>query len=705
MVDINNSLTIGTNFASQPIEKKLPSEKITEVKKPETPVSKDVTPKEQSNLSTNVGKSNSTFSFVESTPQENPSTNTTSKEALAQINTQLQALTKNKGLPEQEIKVISEKLTNLANTIQKSDLSKPEAINKIGQELNNTIIALKMSGIKTEVLNPSLNQLMTSFTNEVASKNKLNLALVANDSNIMGLKVNQTKLTPEQDKAVGALKNTAMSLEQLKVQEPKKMTNSDLILMSVRDELLRMSFDRLNMRAEKPLEKPIETDLKIINNMVASVDKMLASTRNIPNNMLADLSNMTKALSSAPMGELDKSLKTLSDSLAKPINAGAIKNAPDMSMLKDLNKQLIGLTENTPTGVASGVNTIIQSYSKAMNTVEKSLPPILPFPVTLPIPLGYDNGAVNKFLLAPGARISQAGTGFQINAPAMLMENGSTQVSAGNTQIQLGNGVDYLSMGSLKANTGSTQTDLTNATAKIDRTTGTSVIKADKAIVNMTDGKVELTNTGLYQNADGSLKLASDSLWYEKGDTHAGMKNFQALQSEKDGVANLNVSATNLDFKKADTVVTADKFTFDMTKNANDNTSQALMGAENVRFFKDGNEITAKKADIQIIKNSDGSGLTQITSENPNVNLANGSQIKVTGNSLLRIDQNANGNIKAITASAQDVSYKDKTSQVNVTNGDLKVNYNDDGTLGNLQTKADKVAFNNKDNTIVAEKG
>ncbi|MFN4149740.1 MAG: hypothetical protein ACK4IX_02270, partial [Candidatus Sericytochromatia bacterium] len=315
--------------------------------------------------------------------------------------------------------------------------------------------------------------------------------------------------------------------------------------------------------------------------------------------------------------------------------------------------------------------------------------------------------AIQKFLfllLGSGSRLSQSGSGFQISAPSMLLQNGGTQVSANRTNIQLGNSLDYLSTGNLNIKTSDTSTDLTNATAQIDRTAGTSMIRADQATVNMTDGKIDLTNAGLYQGSDGSLKLSADSIWQENSDGHTGIKNFQALQTENDHKSNFSISGQNLDLKKSDTLVTADKMSFNLEKNKDTNSSQALLNGENVKVLTGGNEISAQEAQVKLLQNSDGSSLTEITAKNPNINLSNGSNLSVNGNTSLAIEQKANGDMKKVSAQADQVNFKDKTNLLKVDKGSLDLNYGDTGKLENITANADSINFKNKDSQITGDK-
>jgi hypothetical protein len=574
MTTINNRVNSYNTSEVTPLERKVP---LPASKPVNTTILEVNLPNESSNITSNNGTSSKELSFVDTTNSQTTN-NLSLKDSTKQLENQVKQLVKNQNISPDNAKRIEEKVSNLTKFLNSSSLDNNEKINILNSKVNDLVVNLKVAGVNTNPLNNGLNDFMTSVTNQVAKNNNINLNVVSKQDHLLGIQSSSKNLSPKQKEVVNSLKETVQNTESLKAKNAGKMSQSQLILMSVRDELLRQSFERLNFRTEKPPEI-IEKDLDTISNLVSSVDEMMAKSRDLPPNMLEGLSTMTKSISKAPIGEIDKSLQDFSNSLSntnfKAPDTSSLNKLPDTKTFQDLNKQLVSLTQFTPTGVASGVKSVVDSYSKAMNSVEKMLPPILPFPVTMPIPLGYNDGSGNAFLLGSGSRLSQSGSGFQISAPSMLLQNGGTQVSANRTNIQLGNSLDYLSTGNLNIKTSDTSTDLTNATAQIDRTAGTSMIRADQATVNMTDGKIDLTNAGLYQGSDGSLKLSADSIWQENSDGHTGIKNFQALQTENDHKSNFSISGQNLDLKKSDTLVTADKMSFNLEKNKDTNSSQA----------------------------------------------------------------------------------------------------------------------------------
>ncbi|MFN8674251.1 MAG: hypothetical protein U0457_19480 [Candidatus Sericytochromatia bacterium] len=660
------------------------------------------TAKEDLQIQASQKANSGAFNFV-----ENDAILQTNKTSIKDSINQLEAQLKTQPLTAENKKVISEKISDLSKFLNGNKIDNNEKINQVNNKINNILVSLKISGADTDKLNNHVNQLIFSVNDKVSKDNGLDLRVVSKQDHILGLESKNKNLTEAQREKLEALKNAYQTAESIKAQKPGNLDKAALVLLSVRDELIRQSFERTKFALpDNKQPNIVETDLKIISNMVSSVDNMLKGTREVPPNMLKGLSDMTKALSDAPVGQMDKALKDFGDALKtdlKAPNAGQLNNLPNTKPLTDLNKQLTSLADNTPTGVADNVNSVMQNYTKAMNSVEKSLPPFLPFPVTIGIPLGYNDGSGNAFMLGSGSKLSQSGSGFQIQAPSMLMQNGDTQVLAGNTQIQLGNKLDYLSMGNLNVKTGGTDTNLTNATAQIDRDAGTSMIKADKAVVNMTDGKVDLTNAGLYQNADGSTNLKADSFWYEKGNDHVGIKNFNALQKEDAQKSIINISGNTLDVKKGDTLVTADKMSFNMEKDKVTGASLTSLSGEKIRVLQDGTDISADKADLKLIKNADGSSLTQIDANNPNVNLKNGSNLNVKGNTNISVLQGSDGKLKNINAKADEVNFSDKTNTAKVVGGNLNVNYDDSGKIKDLTANATDVNFKNATSNITAK--
>lgn len=687
------------------VQKKSVTNSIEDIKQIEviTPVKEDL------KINNSLGNSDNKIDFVENdaTFKDNK---ISTKEALKQFDNQVQNILTKQNISPENAKVINEKISDLTSFLNTNKLDNNEKINQLKGKLNNSLVALKISGVDTTTLNNHITQLMFSVTEQVSKDSKLNLNLVNKQDHILGIENNSKNLTNSQKQTISALKDVTLSTESIKVQSSGQINKSTLILMSIRDELLRQSFERLNLSENEKEPNIVEKDLNIISNMVSSVDKMMAGTKTLPPNMLEGLSNLTKTISSAPLGDIDKALQDFSNSLAntnsKVASIGQLSNlpnSPDTTGLKDLNKQLLSLTQYTPTGVGSNVQSVIGAYSNAMNTVESMLPPVLPFPVTMNVPLGYNDGAGNIFALSVGSQVSQNGTGFQINSPSLLLQSGGTQVLAGQTSIQLGNQLDYLSMGSLSINSNNTKTNLTNATMQINRVDGSSVIKADSAIVNTTNGKIELTNAGFYQNSDGSLKLSADSFWSQNGADHTGMKNFQINQSETTQKANFNISATSIDFKKTDMVLSANKISFDLEKDNITGSSQALLSGENIKFLSGGNDISATNAQFKLLQNADGSALTEITAQNPNIILNNGSNLNVKGNTKLSILQGTNGELKNISTKADEVNFQDKLNTAKVIDGNLNINYDSNGNLSDFSATATSVDLKNKDYQINAQ--
>lgn len=703
MTTINNRVNNYNTSEIKPIDKKV---SIPESKPVNKSISEYNIQKETSNIESNSGSSSKEISFVSSEVGNNQN-NLSLKDSTKQLENQVKQLLKNQNISPDNAKRIEEKVSDISKYLNSTPLDNNEKVNKLNNKINDLFVSLKVSGVNTEPLNNGLNDMINSVTSKISKDNKIDLKLVSIQDHLLGIKNDSKSLNEKQKSVLESFSSTVQNTESLKAKSSGKIYQPDLILMSVRDELLRQSFERLNYKKEVP-SNIVEKELDTISNLVSSVDQMMAKSRDLPPNMLSSLSDMTKAISEAPVGDLDKALQDFSNGLSntnfKAPDTSALNNLPDTKTFQDLNKQLVSLTQNTPTGVADGVKSVVDSYSKAMNSIEKMLPPILPFPVTMPIPLGYNDGSGNSFYLGAGSKLSQSGSGFQINAPSMFLQNGGTQVSAGQTNFQLGNSLDYISTNTLNVKTSSTNTDVTNAKAQIDRTTGSSMITAEKATVNLTDGKIELTNAGLYQGSDGSLKIGADSFWQENSDGHTGIKNFQVLQSENDQKSNFNISGQNLDLKKADTLVTADKMSFDLEKNKDTGSSQALLSGDNVKVITSGNEITAQQAQVKLLQNSDGSSLTEINAKNPNINLSNGSNLAVNGNTSLSINQKSNGDLQSITAQADQVNFKDKTNQIKVDQGKLNLNYDNSGKISDITANAESINVKNKDSQINGDK-
>ncbi len=475
------------------------------------------------------------------------------------------------------------------------------------------------------------------------------------------------------------------------------------------------------------LDKKINDSLNTIKNKIQELDKY--NKEKVPE-LLKDVSDLKGLISKSGLPDidkalnqvkkledqlnksgkdLDKSFKDLSNTLGSALKNNNIpvdnKDISKTSQINKANNTLINVVKRMPHNTAGDVKKVVGSYTAGSNTLQSVLPPFLPKPYTLKSPLTFDDGSGNKFTLPPGSTISKTGGNYMVSAPSLLMASGGNIISAGQTNINLGKNIDSLSFSQLDIHNGGTDVSITNMQGQVNKQNGSSFFKADQANIDFTNGSVVLTNASMIQNPDGSLQLGSDKFHYDKGGNHADLSEFKFGQTEKNGVSNITGSATTINLNINNNVITADKLSFNMTKDKNNNTDTANITAENLNAVAGGNTIKAAKATLNVVTNSDGSSTTVFNALNPSVTTKEGGQLDITGNTTLTLNQDTSGNLKDMTAKADNLKYTDKNGVLNATDGNLKINYDPQGNVDSLNASAKSVDFAGKDQKIAATNG
>ncbi|PIQ24138.1 hypothetical protein COW36_10780 [bacterium (Candidatus Blackallbacteria) CG17_big_fil_post_rev_8_21_14_2_50_48_46] len=534
----------------------------------------------------------------------------------------------------------------------------------------------------------------------------------------------------------------------------KKLTPETLLVMSLRDELLRRGLENIAPRGPvTPLyvDHP-EEDLGIIRNAVEMADGMLSATQDLPPDLLQDFSKLTETISKAPPGKLNESLeklreqssasqfgdlgkslqdlasqdslnipalqnqlaelnqkgavpaniqslsqnlteslnkasgqaseqiqnqvKQLADSLTQVANQGAKIQVPaPINQLVDLAFQGV---QSGPPHLGAGFTPVIAAYSQGMNAIESQLPPLW-FPVTLPIPLSYNQGDTS-FLLPAGSQLSQnhATGAYTIQSPGMYLQTGSTQVAANQAQIQLGNGLDQLQMNSLTVNDSGQSTVLSGVKAQIDRNHASSLIQADSIAINNESGQIQLENARMVQTP-GSFELATDHLLYQQGQNALSADQVGLWQRDQGGVSSLKGEAQNLNYLDGQTLITADRMGFQMVQNENTGDGLLRFSGEKVAIQSGDSLLSAEQGNFDLITRADGSSKATLAAEN--ANWQQGTQsVSSQGLASLELDRDSAGHLSHLSAQADQLNYANGSQTGQLTNGQLSINYHPNGS-------------------------
>lgn len=494
---------------------------------------------------------------------------------------------------------------------------------------------------------------------------------------------------------------------------PENTTRQTLLLMSLRDEMLRRQFELAQGNPKGPMVAPdIEEELPLIENTVHMLDQALASTRDLPPNMLADLQDTVRRISEAKPGE---ALHELSNSLGG-IKAPTGINTPSLghksitapkpgqverpTLPPELNRIAAELAQNAGKPMPNmheHFGSFIQNYAQVMNVVEQSIPPLY-FPLTLPIPLMYNDGNT-AFIMPPGTQLSQDHTTGQYTAhmPGFLVLTDGTTVASQNINLNLGPDLDGIQAGQVDIFDGDTHTQLHGVTAAISRSQQTALIEADQISINDADGSFLLTNARISQTPE-RFEASMDSL-----DMPEGSMGQTSIAQYNDGdTAYLDAQTHNLNWIGEGQSITADQLTLNMAQGPNG--QQILMNGTNVQI-QDGNSlISATSGQLQIQNNADGSGLIDLQGEG--LSWQDGNQyITSPGQTHLALTRHSEGYIESLNIEASELNYLDGERFGQVSDGQMTAHFDSTGALQSANISADSVQWRDGEQLINATQG
>ncbi|GIW22947.1 MAG: hypothetical protein KatS3mg068_1954 [Candidatus Sericytochromatia bacterium] len=618
-----------------------------------------------------------------------------------------------KQIPSSTLKSIYEHNSKLKELVLKGKSNSLSDIKKINDQLLASIRLLNISGIYNNEIKKISNDLFLCLLNKYNKDFGINLQPKVINGVVVGIesKENLSKENKKILKEVNFLFNELESINNLKI----PLTYNSIALMGMKQALLKKSMDILSLpdSQNSPLPEVKFKDLEIIANTVKAIDEMLKPTREIPPNLLSDFQKVVDDMLKAPNGmesvlnqnltslksntkqisnpvkQIDNEIKNITNEAKKNLeNIGnEIKNNANTKDIQDLSSEITStnsiikeIIKNSPTNLSEEIGKIIDDYTNTMNGIESSLP-VLPFPITMPIPLSYNDGSGNSIIIPAGSTITSNSTGFTIDSPGLAMSSGGTLINATNGTIKIGkNDVDRLSFNSLAVSDSTSNSSFTGFDAIINRNNGTALIKADSAIIDFGSGNVNLNNAQLIRQENGNIKVNADSFLYQDSDgTSLGFEAFQLQQNTINNISTVNLSASNMNFSSGQEIITADNMSFNLIDDKNNNSQLLEINANNVNYQSSNGNLTATSAIINYTSNPQGSS-TSFTGQNINW-ISQNEQIKLDGNSNIVINQNSNGNLTSINVNADNLNYSNNTgTKLNAVNGSLNINYNDSGT-------------------------
>lgn len=312
---------------------------------------------------------------------------------------------------------LQQSLDQLKQKLAFYDLSQPTVRQEVHGLLKQLAQQLSMANLMEPPIKAGLDQLSASVIAESGASLGLQ---VERRGNLPGLKLAQTA-QPGQETLLSESQELLRDLERAK-HSPKKIDAQTLLLFSLRDELLRRNLEIL---APKGPETPLfvnhpEEDLGIIKGAVETVDGLLASTRDLPPDMLNDLSRLTDAISKADPGQIAENVRKLREqtsanqisdlgqqlkdlasqdqldlpglqkTLADLNRSASSLDATSAAQIQDLTQQLSESLQKGSSQAAGQLNTQMQAAAKQLTEIAKQGQQIsLPQPITQLVDLAF----------------------------------------------------------------------------------------------------------------------------------------------------------------------------------------------------------------------------------------------------------------------------------------------------------------------------
>ncbi len=443
-----------------------------------------------------------------------------------------------------------------------------------------------------------------------------------------------------------------------------------LLLMSLRDELSRRRTELLNTPKTPENQPLIETDLGLISQAADMVHESLSGTRDLPAGFLTDASEAVQALVSAEPG-------------------GALEQLKQPTLSQDVNTFARTLSEQAGQPVPNIYDTfatVMGGYTNVVGAVDEAIPD-LPFPVTLPVPLAYDNGNT-AFVLPAGSQISSDENGLQVSTPGFLALNDGTQIFGQNVSLNLGEELDGLQVDQLLVNTGQSATLVEGAVAGISREDQSAIIAAETVAYDNESGQFLLKNARIRQHTSGTDADFEKLFW--NNDSNTGSVGQTALRHRIDNeTAYLTAETHQLNVLTEHQILQADTLKLGVEQGPE---GQKLAGSgTELRFSELGPEgverhIEAGAASISVVNEANGAGHIELTGQD--IRYAEGDlAVNADGESQVSLTRNAAGFVESVSAQGERLSYQNAGESAELVGAEARLSFNEQGQLTALNAQ------------------
>jgi hypothetical protein len=638
----------------------------------------------------------------------------------------------------------------LKNILIQNNLKNPDDVKKLGNILSSLVIKLNSNNLLNQQCQENLNILNHAILDKIGSNNGMSLKLETVNDKILGLSGTSIEiksvLKKEQQDILSATSQFCLNIEKIK-SEKGLLTANAIVLMGLRDELLRLSFETISRTPDKMTSpEPIYKDMGIISKAVASIDEMLKDTRNLPSEMTDDMNKIVGKMLDAPKGQIEdalkdfaltddnnnsiqKSLNQLNEQLSKPFSSPEIldnleklkseianSNLPDknsdLNVIEKIESQLgpNGIQKN----ISEAVNKLNDSLSKKIDNkdiskssdINKANNSLLD--IVRGTPRGIADGVKNAVTSYSSVmnKVQKSMPPFLPRPVTMLSpiayddgKGNSFILPAGSKISKIGGGYQIQSP-SLFMGFNGTTVDSGQTTIQLGNN-GLDNLQLNNLTIKNGDSNTVLTGFKSEINRNtGSSYIKADSAVIDTTTGHIVLTN-GSLNQASDG--SLSIDADSFVYDKDNNHANFSGFHFGQTESAGKSTLNGSANTININM--NNTVISADKMSVEMVHDDNSSIIdqTHITGENLNV-VNNGTIIKAAKASV-DIEINKDGSSSTVFT-AENPTVKTATGNLDITGQTvLALTQDKDGKLSTLSATADKVKYTDQNGVINASGG
>jgi hypothetical protein len=593
------------------------------------------------------------------------------------------------------------------------------------------------AGLLDDKARAVLDRARDALLNKIGRDLSLILTPRVQNGRVLGLHAgtaSKAPLSAEQAAGFEAAQQLVFELARMKVM-PKRMSASSLVLLDLRDMLLRRS---LAVAAKTPPGESFEptfSDADLTGPALANIEDLLRKGASLSNDVAASFRRLAKGIDDTVQGGLGKSFQSVfnqglpdvgkaAKDVGDQINgltsaagklsvpAPTVPAVPELpsGMLKaldDVNAQLLKLTAMAPHGMNKSADAYLAQYQQGVGALKQQLGQLPPFEFTLPQPMVMDDGQGNRFALPAGSTLHRDVDGsIVIDTSGLAATSQGTNILAGKSTLKLGKDIDNLRFDSLALAGDKTNISGTGVEALINGSTKTAFIRADTAVIDVQSGKAELSGAQI-MTEPGRTQLDVASLLYQSGTDKLGIKDLHLGEVVEGGTSTITASGNNVQAAQGKTQFTAAKLSITSVRSDDPNAPRtAEILGEGIDVVSGDTRLKAAQAKLQMMTRADGSSAISLAGRDLGATV--GQQALTTaGETRIDLDYGTTGKLRSLTASNQGlIQFSDGAgTALKATDGQLGLKLDENGKLTGANAAAKSLSYASKDGVLAGDGG